>query len=129
MEGFSRGGNQQTVLQEALDILNIEGEGKFLGQIRKEILEADKPNLTENQLKIVEDSLKTLNALMTYNLNVLMYQYKRLMGEIDANIVGELVTKGAATGTYADLLSMYLNRENIDPESIYYISGNQIHSH
>ena len=126
LEGFSRGGNQQTVLQEALDILNIEGEGRFLGQIRKEISEADKSNLTQNQSKIVEDSLKTINALMTRNINVLMYQYKRLMGEIDANIVGELVTKGTATGTYADLLSMYLNRENIDPESIYYISGNQI---
>ena len=126
LEGFSRGGNQQTILQEALDILGIEGDGKYLGALQKEIREADKSNLTQNQSKIVEDSLKTINALMTRNINVLMYQYKRLMGEIDANIVGELSSNGVVKGTYADLLSMYLNRENIDPQSIYYVSGNQI---
>lgn len=126
LEGFSRGGNGQTVLQEALDILNIEGSGKLYGLIQKEIRQADKTNLTKNQAKIVNDSIKTLDALMTNNVNLLRYQYRRLMGEIDANIVGELVSKGTATGTYADLLSMYLNRENIDPESIYFISGNQV---
>ncbi len=125
IENFSRGGNSTTILNEALSILNIENTGN-LGEIYSKISKADKSNLTKNQLKIVKDSSKTIEAILNRNVSTLVKQYNRLMGEIDANIVGDLVTKGTATGTYADLLALYLDGNNIDPESIYYISGGNI---
>jgi hypothetical protein len=125
IENFSRGGNGTTILNEALSILNIENTGK-LGFLYAQISKSDKSNLTENQTKIVNDSIKTINALLTRNVDVIKDQYKRLMGEIDANIVGDLVSKNRATGTYSDLLALYLEGNNIDPNSIYFISGGEV---
>jgi hypothetical protein len=125
IEGFSKGGSTTTILDEALSILNIKNNGK-LSFLHNEIKKADKSKLTENQSKIVKDSLKTIEALLTRNTRIIENQYKHIAGEIDANIVAELVSTGRAVGSYADLLSMYINKESIDPNSIYFISGDTV---
>lgn len=126
IEGFVNGGNYNSVLDEALKILNIEKEDRYLNDIRQDIQNADKSDLTENEKKIVDDSLYTIMALELNNIDYLHSQYSHIMGEIDANIVQDLVNKGVAEGTYQDLLSMYLTKNNIKPENIYFLRNGNI---
>ncbi len=126
LEGFSRGGNEQSILEEAISILNLDAEGRLLSEIATDILNADTTNLSKEQVKIVKDSLQTIGALISGDVGYLYRQYKHILGEIDANIVGELSQNNRVVGTYGDLISAYINRQNIDSNSIYLIGRGEV---
>lgn len=120
LENFAPGGNLTTVFDEGLKILNIKGNNRKYSDILTDIRKATIPeNLTENQKKVLKN-LEEINLALIYRKsNYLINQYQHILGEIDANIVGQLVEDGTAVGTYEDLISAYINTKNIDPDSIY----------
>jgi hypothetical protein len=130
IEGFPAGGNKESILNEALDILKIEPKEDTLFNLFNKIKSANKTGLTENEKNIVDTSLKTIEYIVTGNDSALSKQYRNLLGEIDANIVeGALQVRdrqGVLATSYLDLLTYYKQNFNIDENSIFLLRNGDI---
>ena len=129
-EGFSRGGNPESILEESVKILKIDKSIRSLNALQEIIskkLKSEK--LSSNEYKIVSDSLNTINAIRFNNQDVLFKQYEHIFAEIDAKSVeGALMLRNGGTivTSYKRLIDFYAKQFNIDLNNAYYLSNGDI---
>jgi hypothetical protein len=129
VEGFPKGGDYTSILDEALTILNISED---LGpeDTYNRILKADKTNLTDNEKLIVDASLNTVLAIVNDDENLLKNQYKHLLGEIDSKVVeAALKVKdnfNIIPKSYKEMLGYYANIGGVNLSEVFLLrNGNK----
>lgn len=125
IENFSKGGGLNSILDETIKILGVDmKQGLSLFDLYSKIENADKSKLNENQKKVVQDSLQTIEDIANETTKIRENQYNHILGEIDASIITNLVNKTDSTVNYKELYNLHINRAGIDPKNIYVLESN-----
>lgn len=128
-EGFPKGGDIDSLIYESLDILGIDYADKTISEIEGEIKSSNKDSLTPNEQRIVNASLNTLSYLKTGRYGDMREQYKRFLGEVDANVVIDALKDrdlGITEFSYLTLFAKYLVGERINLNELYLLRNGTI---
>lgn len=129
VEGLPLGGGFYSILFEAQDILGIDYNISY-GKQYEQIKNADLTNLTNNEINIVTEALKAIDAILKQDSFTLSKQYNQILGEVDANIVEDVfskINKGLdITIPYNQYLSIFAGERGIDLNNMFLLRNGDI---
>ena len=129
VEGFPVGGHKTSVIFEANRLLGI-GIKANIGETFDAIESRDKSKFTKAQNKIIEDAKQTGYAIVNNDIAFLNKQYKQILGEIDANVIEDVMKKlqngEQITIPYNQYLQIFAQENKIDLNNTYLLSNGDI---
>lgn len=126
IEDHPRGGSTNTVLQVGLNLLGVKPNPNesLKRTIDKAFLKLNVNDFTVEELMFLLTIHDNYNALINNNQEFLMHEYMRLLGEVDARIVQDMIGGRAPINSYGKALDYEVDRRNVVKDSFYIYRNN-----
>lgn len=130
IEGFPKGGDNLSVLREALTITSTP-DGLTAKQLKENLSNFDTKGLTENEKSIIENAIKAVNYISKNQTSKLQEQYTYLFGEVEARAVESVVSNKEnvflnSNQLYTDYFNKFLGSQGIKESDTYKLRNGDI---